>query len=135
MFIHSICNSLHHLIPISVHPSPTLSLLATAGLFSVSGVWMAVSDAVCCPLLQRPYEIHSATPIDEILNMFKVERVHYSSTWCKGMVALLKKVRGQPPVYLARELVTQCRNKQTSRLRNERTNGGTVVKIPKSAGF
>lgn len=46
--------------------------------------------------LQRPYEIHSATPIDEILNMFKVERVHYSSTWCKGMVALLKKVRGQP---------------------------------------
>lgn len=29
--------------------------------------------------------------------MFKVERVHYSSTWCKGMVALLKKVRGQLP--------------------------------------
>lgn len=44
-------------------------------------------------LSQRPYEIHSATPIDEILNMFKIERVHYSSTWCKGMIALLKKVR------------------------------------------
>lgn len=58
---------------------------------------MAVSlilPVVLC--LQRPYEIHSATPIDEILSMFKVERVHYSSTWCKGMVALLKKVRGQP---------------------------------------
>lgn len=25
--------------------------------------------------------------------MFKIERVHYSSTWCKGMTALLKKVR------------------------------------------
>ncbi|KAK1346067.1 hypothetical protein QTO34_008536 [Cnephaeus nilssonii] len=41
----------------------------------------------------RPYEIHSATPVTEILNMFQVERVHYSSTWCKGMVALLRKSR------------------------------------------
>uniref|UniRef100_A0A8C9A686 Serine/threonine-protein kinase 32B n=1 Tax=Prolemur simus TaxID=1328070 RepID=A0A8C9A686_PROSS len=45
----------------------------------------------------RPYEIHSATPIDEILNMFKVERVHYSSTWCRGMVALLKKLLTKDP--------------------------------------
>ncbi|XP_027453176.1 serine/threonine-protein kinase 32B isoform X1 [Zalophus californianus] len=45
----------------------------------------------------RPYEIHSATPIDEILNMFKVERIHYSSTWCKGMVALLKKLLTKDP--------------------------------------
>eukprot|EP00070_Physeter_catodon_P016606 XP_023975303.1 serine/threonine-protein kinase 32B isoform X2 [Physeter catodon] len=45
----------------------------------------------------RPYEIHSATPVDEILNMFKVERVHYSSTWCKGMVALLKKLLAKDP--------------------------------------
>uniref|UniRef100_A0A8C3X201 non-specific serine/threonine protein kinase n=1 Tax=Catagonus wagneri TaxID=51154 RepID=A0A8C3X201_9CETA len=45
----------------------------------------------------RPYEIHSATPIDEILNMFKVERVHYSSTWCKGMVALLKQLLTKDP--------------------------------------
>ncbi|XP_048220173.1 serine/threonine-protein kinase 32B [Perognathus longimembris pacificus] len=45
----------------------------------------------------RPYEIHSATPIDEILNMFRVERVHYSSTWCKGMVALLKKLLTRDP--------------------------------------
>ena len=67
------------------------------------------------------------------LNMFKVERVHYSSTWCKGMVALLKKVRGQRPARLARELGTRCSNRQTSRLRNEKTNGGTVVEIIKSA--
>ncbi|XP_077136245.1 serine/threonine-protein kinase 32B [Ranitomeya variabilis] len=40
----------------------------------------------------RPYEIHSTTPIDDILNMFKIERVHYSSTWCKNMVVLLKKL-------------------------------------------
>uniref|UniRef100_A0A8C5LSG8 Serine/threonine-protein kinase 32B n=1 Tax=Leptobrachium leishanense TaxID=445787 RepID=A0A8C5LSG8_9ANUR len=45
----------------------------------------------------RPYEIHSTTPIDEILNMFKVERVHYSSTWCKNMVALLKKLLTKDP--------------------------------------
>ncbi|KAM6150333.1 serine/threonine-protein kinase 32B isoform 2-T2 [Erethizon dorsatum] len=45
----------------------------------------------------RPYEIHSSTPIDEILNMFKVERVHYSSTWCTGMVALLKKLLTKDP--------------------------------------
>uniref|UniRef100_A0A7N9CTP3 Serine/threonine-protein kinase 32B n=1 Tax=Macaca fascicularis TaxID=9541 RepID=A0A7N9CTP3_MACFA len=45
----------------------------------------------------RPYEIHSATPMDEILNMFKVERVHYSSTWCKGMVALLRKLLTKDP--------------------------------------
>uniref|UniRef100_A0A8C4Y4D7 non-specific serine/threonine protein kinase n=1 Tax=Gopherus evgoodei TaxID=1825980 RepID=A0A8C4Y4D7_9SAUR len=45
----------------------------------------------------RPYEIHSATPIDEVLNMFKIERVHYSSTWCKGMIALLKKLLTKDP--------------------------------------
>ncbi|XP_062349357.1 serine/threonine-protein kinase 32B isoform X2 [Cinclus cinclus] len=45
----------------------------------------------------RPYEIHSATPIDEILSMFKMERVHYSSTWCKGMIALLKKLLSKDP--------------------------------------
>ncbi|XP_036133996.1 serine/threonine-protein kinase 32B isoform X2 [Molossus molossus] len=45
----------------------------------------------------RPYDIHSATPVDEILNMFKAERVRYSSTWCKGMVALLKKLLAKDP--------------------------------------
>ncbi|NXL27908.1 ST32B kinase, partial [Glaucidium brasilianum] len=45
----------------------------------------------------RPYEIHSATPIDEILNMFKIERVHYSSAWCKGMIGLLKKLLTKDP--------------------------------------
>lgn len=70
--------------------------------YTVLTTWVALtvgplSDPPLWFWLQRPYEIHSATPIDEILHMFKVERVHYSSTWCKGMVALLKKVRGQPP--------------------------------------
>ncbi|XP_059531852.1 serine/threonine-protein kinase 32B [Myotis daubentonii] len=45
----------------------------------------------------RPYEIHSATPVAEILNMFQAERVHYSSTWCKGMVALLRKLLTKDP--------------------------------------
>lgn len=40
-------------------------------------------------------------PVDDVLSMFKAERVHYSSTWCKGMVALLKKVSGRPPACLA----------------------------------
>lgn len=54
------------------------------------------SLTLAVPCLQRPYEIHSSTPIDEILNTIKVERVHYSSAWCPGMVALLKKVRASP---------------------------------------
>ncbi|XP_016059202.1 PREDICTED: serine/threonine-protein kinase 32B [Miniopterus natalensis] len=45
----------------------------------------------------RPYEIHSATPVDEILGMFKAERVHYSSTWGKGTVALLRKLLTKDP--------------------------------------
>lgn len=53
----------------------------------------APPDPAPCPP-QRPYEIHSATPVDEVLHLFKVERVHYSSTWDAGMVALLKQVRG-----------------------------------------
>lgn len=59
-------------------------------------------------LSQRPYEIHSATPVDEILNMFKIERVHYSSTWCKGMIALLKKVRKHK--YLLSSVLSSSRN-------------------------
>ncbi|KAM8802378.1 serine/threonine-protein kinase 32B isoform 2-T2 [Rhynchonycteris naso] len=45
----------------------------------------------------RPYEIHSSTPIDEILSMFKMERVHFSSTWSKGVVSLLKKLLTKDP--------------------------------------
>ncbi|VTJ82739.1 Hypothetical predicted protein [Marmota monax] len=61
--------------------------------------WDAVFKKALTPgfVPNRPYEIHSATPIDEILSMFKVERVHYSSTWCKGMVALLKKLLTKDP--------------------------------------
>ncbi|XP_054855305.1 serine/threonine-protein kinase 32B isoform X2 [Eublepharis macularius] len=47
----------------------------------------------------RPYEIRSVTPIEEILSMFKIERVHYSSAWCKGMVALLKQLLTKDPKY------------------------------------
>ncbi|XP_043911502.1 serine/threonine-protein kinase 32B-like [Protopterus annectens] len=45
----------------------------------------------------RPYEIHSSTSIEDIVNMFKIERVHYSSTWTKGMVALMKKLLAKDP--------------------------------------
>ncbi|XP_036083386.1 serine/threonine-protein kinase 32B [Rousettus aegyptiacus] len=45
----------------------------------------------------RPYDIHSATPVDEILSVFKEARVHYSSTWCDGMVTLLKKLLTKDP--------------------------------------
>uniref|UniRef100_A0A8D2MKS7 Serine/threonine-protein kinase 32A n=1 Tax=Zonotrichia albicollis TaxID=44394 RepID=A0A8D2MKS7_ZONAL len=58
--------------------------------------WLGSSHH-CMDKEKRPYEIHSATPIDEILNMFKIERVHYSSAWCKGMIALLKKLLIKDP--------------------------------------
>ncbi|XP_039607407.1 serine/threonine-protein kinase 32B-like isoform X2 [Polypterus senegalus] len=45
----------------------------------------------------RPYDIHSSTPVDEILNLFRAERVHYSSTWSKGMVSLLRKLLAKDP--------------------------------------
>ncbi|KAK2115477.1 hypothetical protein P7K49_006103 [Saguinus oedipus] len=72
-----------------------------------------------------PYEIHSATPIDEILNMFKVERVHYSSTWCKGMVVLLKK----PGNY------SEYRNSHISKRRGKNTSGTSGVEMIKSAAL
>lgn len=54
--------------------------------------------------------------------MFQVERVHYSSTWCKGMVALLRKVRGgQPPAHGC-EVAAQTR---ASQHHEEERNGGT----------
>ncbi|KAG8505847.1 Serine/threonine-protein kinase 32B [Galemys pyrenaicus] len=45
----------------------------------------------------RPYDIHAATPVDEVLGMLRAERVHYSSTWCAGMVALLRKLLTKDP--------------------------------------
>ncbi|MGH0134532.1 UNVERIFIED_CONTAM: hypothetical protein FKN15_054424 [Acipenser sinensis] len=45
----------------------------------------------------RPYDIHSITPVDDILNMFRAERVHYSSTWSTGMVSLLRKLLAKDP--------------------------------------
>ncbi|GCC27342.1 hypothetical protein chiPu_0005766 [Chiloscyllium punctatum] len=39
----------------------------------------------------RPYDIHSNTPVEEILLMINTEKVHCSSTWSKGLVTLVKK--------------------------------------------
>lgn len=97
------------------------------GFNRVGGVfsWLS-SDSAPCPS-QRPYDIHSATPVDEILSVFKVARVHYSSTWCEGMVTLLKKVRGRPRACLAREpksLVPERASQRTT----EREDGAAVWK-------
>nr|XP_025145500.1 serine/threonine-protein kinase 32B isoform X3 [Bubalus bubalis] len=82
----------------------------------------------------RPYEIHSATPIDEILNMFKVERVHYSSTWCKGMVALLKK-KGRlncDPTFELEEMILESKplHKKKKRLAKNRSKDGSKDSCP-----
>ncbi|KAK6493553.1 serine/threonine-protein kinase 32B-like, partial [Huso huso] len=45
----------------------------------------------------RPYDIHSITPVDDIHNIFRAERVHYSSTWSTGMVWLLRKLLAKDP--------------------------------------
>ncbi|KAI4874464.1 hypothetical protein NFI96_023378 [Prochilodus magdalenae] len=45
----------------------------------------------------RPYDIHSSTAVDDVLNMFRGERVRYSSTWSKGMVALLRRLLTKDP--------------------------------------
>ncbi|MBN3301967.1 ST32B kinase, partial [Amia calva] len=45
----------------------------------------------------RPYEIHSSTAVEDIINMFRAERVHFSSTWSKGMVSLLRKLLAKDP--------------------------------------
>ncbi|XP_064199627.1 serine/threonine-protein kinase 32B-like [Anguilla rostrata] len=45
----------------------------------------------------RPYDIHSSTAVDDIINMFRGERVHYSSTWSKGMVSLLRRLLAKDP--------------------------------------
>lgn len=90
-------------------------------------------------LSQRPYEIHSATPIDEILNMFKIERVHYSSAWCKGMIALLKKVRKHKHLLYALLSISrspphpqQCRGiRQAHTLGRRNFKGKKAVLIPR----
>ncbi|XP_067850447.1 serine/threonine-protein kinase 32B-like isoform X2 [Heptranchias perlo] len=45
----------------------------------------------------RPYDIHSNTPLEEILLMIRTEKVHCSSTWSKGLVALIKKLLVKEP--------------------------------------
>lgn len=63
--------------------------------------------------------------------MFKEARVHYSSTWCDGMVTLLKKVRGRPRACLAGEpksLVPELASQNTA----EREDGTAVWKERRS---
>ncbi|XP_060707554.1 serine/threonine-protein kinase 32B-like [Hemiscyllium ocellatum] len=45
----------------------------------------------------RPYDIHSNTPVEEILLMINTEKVHCSSTWSKGLVTLVKKLLVKEP--------------------------------------
>ncbi|XP_036446357.1 serine/threonine-protein kinase 32B-like [Colossoma macropomum] len=45
----------------------------------------------------RPYDIHSSTAVDDVLNIFRGDRVRYSSTWSKGMVALLRRLLTKDP--------------------------------------
>ncbi|XP_048399793.1 serine/threonine-protein kinase 32B-like isoform X2 [Stegostoma tigrinum] len=45
----------------------------------------------------RPYDIHSNTPVEEILHMINTEKVHCSSTWSKGLVTLVKKLLVKEP--------------------------------------
>ncbi|XP_032806145.2 serine/threonine-protein kinase 32B-like isoform X2 [Petromyzon marinus] len=40
----------------------------------------------------RPYEIHSSTTIDEILQILDTKSVHYSSCWSQEMASLLRKL-------------------------------------------
>lgn len=45
----------------------------------------------------RPYDIHSSTTVDDVLNIFRGDRVRYSSTWSKGIVALLRRLLTKDP--------------------------------------
>ncbi|XP_067881488.1 serine/threonine-protein kinase 32B-like [Heterodontus francisci] len=45
----------------------------------------------------RPYDIHSNTPVEEILLMINTEKVHCSSTWSRGLVALVKMLLVKEP--------------------------------------
>ncbi|XP_069782025.1 serine/threonine-protein kinase 32B-like isoform X2 [Narcine bancroftii] len=45
----------------------------------------------------RPHDIHSNTPMEEIFLMITTEKIHYSSTWSKGLVALVKKLLVKEP--------------------------------------
>ncbi|XP_066498593.1 serine/threonine-protein kinase 32B-like isoform X2 [Hoplias malabaricus] len=45
----------------------------------------------------RPYDIHSSTAVDDVLNIFRGDRVRYSSTWSKGLVSLLRRLLTKEP--------------------------------------
>uniref|UniRef100_A0A8C9VH69 non-specific serine/threonine protein kinase n=1 Tax=Scleropages formosus TaxID=113540 RepID=A0A8C9VH69_SCLFO len=41
---------------------------------------------------QRPYEIHSTDPLDNLLQVYSTNSVYYCPTWSKDMVTLLRKL-------------------------------------------
>ncbi|KAK3553064.1 hypothetical protein QTP86_031174, partial [Hemibagrus guttatus] len=45
----------------------------------------------------RPYDIHSSTAVEDIINMFCCERVQYSTSWSNAMVALLRLLLNKDP--------------------------------------
>ncbi|XP_052005459.1 serine/threonine-protein kinase 32B-like [Xyrauchen texanus] len=46
----------------------------------------------------RPYDIHSSTTVGDVINIFREQRVCYSSNWSKGMTDLLRKLLMKDPV-------------------------------------
>lgn len=49
----------------------------------------------------RPFDIHSNTSVDDVMNLFQVG-VYYPSSWSEGVVDLLSKVSTtfQPLIYI-----------------------------------
>ncbi|KAF4092341.1 hypothetical protein AMELA_G00019930 [Ameiurus melas] len=45
----------------------------------------------------RPYDIHSSTAVEDIMSMFRCERVRYSTSWSNGMVNLLRLLLCKDP--------------------------------------
>ncbi|XP_053505479.1 serine/threonine-protein kinase 32B-like [Ictalurus furcatus] len=45
----------------------------------------------------RPYDIHSSTAVEDIMGMFRCERVRYSTSWSNGMVNLLRLLLSKDP--------------------------------------
>ncbi|KAI5097628.1 serine/threonine-protein kinase 32B-like isoform X2 [Silurus meridionalis] len=45
----------------------------------------------------RPYDIHSSTAVEDIVSMFRSERVRYSTSWSNELVALLRLLLNKDP--------------------------------------
>lgn len=44
-------------------------------------------------LPQRPYDIHASNSVESLIQLFSTVSVHYSPSWPKELVSLLRKVR------------------------------------------